>query len=152
MPYLEIITVIIVGWVAGAESGSWACVHPVINQLPLEQQIVFQKGLLKTFGRIMPVLMPLSFIMVIVLCVETTPRMDNMVFYLRLTTTILMGSMIITTIFFNVPVNISTGKVNEKGAPENWKSKRALWRFFQGYRSVILVVSFGLLVVSLVIP
>ncbi len=44
---LQIAALTVSGWVAGAESGSWACVHPVINKLQPEQQIVFQKGLLK---------------------------------------------------------------------------------------------------------
>jgi hypothetical protein len=56
---LEITTLLVVGWVAGAESASWSLVHPIIKKLPNEQQIVFQQGLLKTFGRVMPVLMPL---------------------------------------------------------------------------------------------
>lgn len=146
---LEIITLIIVGWVAGAESGSWACVHPVINQLPHEQQIVFQKGLLKTFGRVMPVLMPLSFALVTALCVGTTLRTD-VVFYLRLAATLLLGSMIATTVLFNVPVNVATGNWKADDLPTDWEKKRVRWRFFQGYRSIILVISFILLILSAV--
>ncbi len=68
---LQIAALIVSGWVAGAESGSWACVHPVINNLQPEQQIIFQKGLLKTFGRIMPVMMPLNLILAISILVNT---------------------------------------------------------------------------------
>lgn len=143
---LEIITITIIGWVAGAESGSWACVHPVINKLPPEEQIIFQKGLLKTFGRIMPILMPLSLILAITLCINTEDK-SGITFYLRLTAAIALSTMIITTVFFNVPVNVQTGKWEEE-YNEKWKKKRKIWRIFQGYRSIILVVSFILLIIG----
>jgi len=131
------------GWVSGAESGSWACVHPILSKLPPEQQI----GLLKTFGRVMPVLMPLSFILVTTLFIGTSPKNDA-VFYLRLAATILMGSMILTTILFNVPINIATGNWSDNNLSADWKKKRKRWRFFQGYRSIILVLSFVLVIIS----
>ncbi len=40
---LEILTLVISGWLAGAESGSWSCVHPVIEKLKPEDQIVFSE-------------------------------------------------------------------------------------------------------------
>ncbi len=40
---LQIAAFIVPGWVAQAKSGSWACVHPVINKLQPAQQILFQK-------------------------------------------------------------------------------------------------------------
>lgn len=143
---LEIATLVIAGWLAGAESGSWSCVHPVIAKLEPNDQIQFQKGLLKTFGRIMPVLMPLSFTLVIFLCSFTDDK-SSMVFYLRLTAVILLATMIFTTVVFNVPVNIQTGKWTEE-YNEKWVRKRRIWRVFQGYRSIILIIAFILLVVA----
>ncbi len=67
LTFLEITTLAIGGWLAGAESGSWSCVRPVIAKLRPDDQIQFQKGLLKTFGRIMPILMPLNFALAILL-------------------------------------------------------------------------------------
>lgn len=143
----EIIALIIAGWVAGAESGSWSCVHPVIKRLPPDYQILFQKGLLKTFGRIMPVLMTLNFIVAIRLCI-ITERSEALTYYLRLGAAIALGTMIITTIVFNVPVNIATGNWTAEDSPADWKAKRARWRFFQGYRSIILILAFIVLVIA----
>lgn len=143
---LEIVTLIIAGWLAGAESGSWSCVHPVISKLKPDDQITFQKGLLKTFGRIMPILMPLNFILVILLCSFTVDKNSN-VFYLRLIAVIILATMIFTTVVFNVPVNIQTGKWN-KEYNEKWLKKRKIWRFFQGYRSIILILAFILLIIA----
>lgn len=146
MELLEITTLVIAGWLAGAESGSWSCVHPVIATLKPDDQILFQKGLLKTFGRVMPVLMPLNFVLAILLC-SFTPDKSSIIFYLRLSAVILLATMIFTTVVFNVPVNIQTGKWTED-YNEKWKRKRNMWRFFQGYRSIILIIAFVLLVVA----
>src|SRR4028118_1305462 len=101
MNTLEIFTLLVAGWVAGAESGSWACVHPVIKKLPPDYQIIFQQGLLKTFGRIMPLLMTVNHILAVSLWIST-PNDNGMVMGLRLTAAICLTLMIITTIFFNV--------------------------------------------------
>ncbi len=143
---LKISTLIVAGWLAGAESGSWSCVHPVIAKLDPDNQILFQKGLLKTFGRIMPVLMPLNFMLVILLASFTEDK-TSMIFYLRLIAVILLATMIFTTVVFNVPVNIQTGKWNDE-YNEKWKKKRKIWQIFQGYRSIILFIVFVVLVVA----
>ena len=59
MEILGFITLVITGFTSCAEFGSYAFVHPVIRQLPPEHHIRVEQGLLKTFGRVMPVLMTL---------------------------------------------------------------------------------------------
>ncbi len=55
--------------------------------------------------------------------------------------------MILTTVVFNVPVNVQTGNwTNEYN--QKWIRKRKIWRFFQGYRSIALIVAFLLLVTA----
>ncbi len=146
MIYLEIITIVIIGWVVGAESGSWSCVHPVIKQLPQESEIQFQKGLLKTFGRVMPVLMPLSLALSIFL-ISFTEDKSSISFVLRIIAMILLAIMTATTVIFNVPVNFQTGKWHDGYTPE-WQRKRKLWRFFQGFRSIALIIAFIFLVIA----
>ena len=48
------------GLTACAEFGSYAFVHPVIRRLPPEYHLQVEQGLLRTFGRVMPVLMTLT--------------------------------------------------------------------------------------------
>ncbi|WP_180970137.1 hypothetical protein [Deinococcus planocerae] len=50
-------TLLATGFTACAEFGSYAFVHPVIRHLPPEQHLRVEKGLLRTFGRVMPTLM-----------------------------------------------------------------------------------------------
>jgi hypothetical protein len=53
---LEFATLIVTGFTSCAEFGSYAFVHPVIRHLPPEHHVSVERGLLKTFGRVMPVL------------------------------------------------------------------------------------------------
>ena len=63
MDILGFIVLVVTGFTACAEFGSYAFVHPVIRELPREQHVQVEKGLLKTFGRVMPVLMTLCVIL-----------------------------------------------------------------------------------------
>jgi len=65
MDILGFITLIVTGFTSCAEFGSYAFVHPVIRRLPQEHHIRAEQGLLKTFGRVMPVLMTLCVILAI---------------------------------------------------------------------------------------
>ena len=47
------------GFTACAEFGSYAFVHPVIRRLPTEHHVTVEQGLVRTFGHFMPVAMPL---------------------------------------------------------------------------------------------
>ncbi|MGH9457680.1 MAG: hypothetical protein ACRD2J_08590 [Thermoanaerobaculia bacterium] len=50
---LEIATIVLVGWIAGAELGSWCCVQPVVARLPYEHDVAIERAMLRTFGRVM---------------------------------------------------------------------------------------------------
>jgi hypothetical protein len=63
MDILAFVALIITGFTSCAEFGSYAFVHPVIRLLPHEHHIGVEQGLLKTFGRVMPVMMTLCVIL-----------------------------------------------------------------------------------------
>src|SRR5260370_7081172 len=60
---LEFIGLIITGFTPCAEFGSYAFVHPVIRGLPREHHISVEKGLPKTFRRVIPLRLPLSLVL-----------------------------------------------------------------------------------------
>ena len=57
MDVLGFATLVVGGFTACAEFGSYAFVHPVIRRLPPVDHIQVEQGLLRTFGRVMPPLM-----------------------------------------------------------------------------------------------
>jgi hypothetical protein len=60
---LGFVSLVVTGFASCAEFGSYAFVHPVIRQLPEPHHVRVEQGLLKTFGRVMPVLMILCVIL-----------------------------------------------------------------------------------------
>ncbi len=65
MNVLQFATLAITGFVACAEFGSYAFVHPVVGRLPPTAHLQVEQGLLRTFGRVMPVGMTLCVVLAI---------------------------------------------------------------------------------------
>lgn len=63
---LDFVTLSVTGFVSCAEFGSYAFVHPVIRRLPATQHIEVERGLLRTFGRVMPFGMTLCLVLAII--------------------------------------------------------------------------------------
>ena len=139
MDVLEFATLSVTGFAACAEFGSYAFVHPVIRRLPREHHVTVEKGLLHTFGRVMPVLMTLCVVLSIVRATRAVHA--NALLWLS------AGAFtiaLVTTLLFNVPINRATGKWDPAKPPENWMEARNKWEFFQGLRSWLLLIGFVL--------
>jgi uncharacterized membrane protein len=134
----------ITGFTSCAEFGSYAFVHPVLRRLPQEYHIQVEQGLLKTFGRVMPVLMTLS----VILSVSYAINLNSIKGAGRVVGWASAASFIAalgSTIIFNVPINLATGRWAVNNPPEMWKETRNRWEFFQGLRSWLLLIGFVLL-------
>ena len=71
MNWLETATILVTGFVGSAEFASVALVHPVIRKLAPDDQLTFEKGLLKTYGRIMPIGMTAATVLAITVAIPT---------------------------------------------------------------------------------
>jgi uncharacterized membrane protein len=141
---LELLSILVIGWVAGAETGSWCCVQPVVQQLPYEQQVAMEQGMLRTFGRVMPVLMPLSAVLAIALVIVSWGD-RSVVFWLRVTVAVLIAITVITTLTVNVPINSRTAEWQLSNDSIEWDQMRTRWHFFQGIRGGLFLLAFVIL-------
>ena len=148
MDVLGFVSLVITGFTACAEFGSYAFVHPVIRVLPAEQHIQVEQGLLKTFGRIMPVFMTLSTVLAIAYAIQMNGQ-QGLAHSVRWAAAVAFALSLISTIIFNVPINLATGRFDPKNLPSNWKQIRNRWEFFQGVRSWLLLLGFVLLSLAL---
>ncbi len=147
---LEICSAVVIGWVAGAETGSWSSVQPLIGRLPYEQQISIEQGMLRTFGRIMPILMPLSAVLAVAQAIDSRGGHDGAL-WLRIIAAVCVGAATITTVIVNVPINVRTGRWQPTSEYDEWARMRRRWHVFQGVRSVLFVAAFVMLVSALAI-
>ena len=107
-----------------------------------------EQGLLKTFGRIMPVFMTLCVVVALAYAIQMNGVADQ-VRTVRWAAAVAFALALISTIIFNVPVNLATGRWDRKNLPSDWKATRNRWEFFQGVRSWLLLIGFVLLSLAL---
>ena len=144
MDFLGFTALVITGFTACAEFGSYAFVHPVIRALPPEHHVRVEQGLLKTFGRVMPVLMTLC----VVLSLSYAIHLSGEAGAARLVRWASAASFVLAlgfTIVINVPINLATGRWTAENPPADWKQIRNRWEFFQALRSWLLLIGFVLL-------
>ena len=92
----------------------------------------------------MPVLMPLCVILGVSYAVSLN-SMEGAARTVRWVSASAFIAAVVSTIIFNVPINLATGRWNSDNPPENWKATRNRWEFFQGLRSWLLLIGFVLL-------
>jgi uncharacterized membrane protein len=149
MDVLGFATLTVTGFVACAEFGSYAFVHPVIRRLPARQHIEVEQGLLKTFGRVMPFGMTLCVILAVVDATASAPEGGPSLW--RWLAVASFGLSLASTLVFNVPINLATGRWDADNPPTDWTATRDRWEFFQGVRSWLLLVGFILVAVGFAI-
>lgn len=128
---VEILALLAIGWVSGAEIGSWFGIQPIVEKLPYQQQVNLEQAMLKSFGRVMPMLMPFSAVR-----------------WLRIIGASCIVISIVTTLTINVPINKLTAKWLMADNFEKWSAMRARWHVFQGIRGGLFLLSFLLLTVA----
>ena len=136
MELLAFFTLIVTGFVSCAEFGSYAFVHPVLRRLAQPERITVEQGLLKTFGRVMPLGMTLTLALAISFASNGATRPWSWAAVAAL------AASLVTTIAVNVPINRATGHWDTKNPPPGWERTRSRWEFFQGVRSWLLLIGF----------
>jgi uncharacterized membrane protein len=137
---LTVFVLTLVGFTACAEFGSYAFVHPVVRRLPPAQMIVFEQGLLRTFGRTYPVLMPLGGLALIghALWGDAGGGPAS----LRWIAVLAWLIATLTTLIVNVPINNATSRWDAYSPPPEWRALRHRWDVFQAVRAWLLLMAF----------
>jgi hypothetical protein len=143
---LGFFVLLVIGFGASAEFGSYALVHPVVRRLPVVEQLRFEQGLLRTFGRVYPILMPLGGVMLVIYAAWAGGEGGS-----ALWRWLAVGAWAVataTTLAVNVPINSATRRWDPDHPPERWRETRRRWDRFQGLRAWLLLAAFGLLAVG----
>ncbi|WP_166823288.1 anthrone oxygenase family protein [Brevibacterium limosum] len=143
MDAFALATVLVTGFVGSAEFGSAALVHPVIRRLKTDDQLIMEKGLLKTFGRVMPVGMTVATALAIIIAIDEANAW-------LLSAAISLGVALVVTIFGNVPINARTGRIVEEAAPEGFIAMRRRWDAFQIVRASLQLLGFAFVAIGVV--
>lgn len=113
----------------------------MIRRPPARQQVAFEKGLLRTFGRVMPVLMTLAPIV----AGSLAARLNGGGRMLAAASAGVMVVALVATISVNIGINRQTGTWDPDNPPAHWESIRRRWDRWQGVRATLLLGGFVLL-------
>jgi hypothetical protein len=91
-----------------------------------------EQGLLKTFGRVMPIGMTLCVVLAISSAINSP----------RAAIAWPAAAAFATAVVFTVPINLATGRWDITNPPTNWEQTRNRWEVFQGVRSWLLLIGF----------
>ena len=128
------------GWLAGAESASWALLQPVVAaRLEDAPQIKMQQGMLRTFGRVMPVLLPVTSVLIILTAVLAPAGAARLLWIGAAVAAVIMIGF---TLAINVPINRHTLTWDPGHPPDGWQTDRQRWHTYQGIRALLLGVWF----------
>jgi hypothetical protein len=131
---LSTLVLLLSGWLAGAESASWALLQPVVARLDDIPQIRMQQGMLRTFGRVMPILLPLTSVLIVLTAVVAPAGAPRVLWVVA------AAVLIAFTLAVNVPINKRTLTWDAEHPPEGWQADRQRWHTYQGVRAVLVAV------------
>jgi Domain of unknown function (DUF1772) len=149
MDVLGFAALAVTGFTACAEFGSYAFVHPVIRRLPAEHHLAVEKGLLRTFGFVMPPLMTITVVLAVAQALHSGGQGGPALW--RWLSVGVVSAALVSTLIVNVPINLATRRWEPRRPPADWKATRNRWEFFQGLRSWLLLVGFLLMSVGFAI-
>ncbi|MCI2237675.1 DUF1772 domain-containing protein [Paenibacillus sp. TRM 82003] len=134
---LAFTAVAVTGFTACAEFGSYAFVHPVLRRLEVRAHITVEQGLIRTFGRVMPVLMTVSLLLVIAWATTAGAAPTA----LRAGAVGAWAFGLATTVAVNVGINSRTAGWDPAASPDHWRAVRRRWEAYQGIRSWAFLIS-----------
>jgi uncharacterized membrane protein len=143
---LGLSALLLTGFTACAEFGSYVFVHPVVRRLNSAQLITFEQGLLRTFGRAYPILMPVSGLLLILYAVWGQGEGGPATY--RWLAVGLFAVATVTTLVVNVPINAATARWDPQNPPDGWRPLRRRWESFQAVRAWLLLAGFVFLAVG----
>jgi hypothetical protein len=144
---LDFLTLLVAGFTASAEASSHYFVHPVIRRLPTEYHLRVEQGLLRTFGRAMPVLMPATVVLSTA-CALMAPGQGDTPGIMRWVAVSFFAAGVTVTVLKNVPINRQTAQWDPLNPPPDWRLLRARWERFQAVRSILLLLGFASLTLA----
>jgi Domain of unknown function (DUF1772) len=145
---LSTVVLLLSGWLAGAETSSWALVQPVVARLDTTPQIRWQQGTLRTFGRVMPILLPLTSVLILASAVFAPTAASRVVWIIAAVAAVVLIAFTVTV---NVPINKRTLTWDADHPPDGWRADRRRWHTYQGLRALLLTVWFLCAVASTVL-
>jgi Domain of unknown function (DUF1772) len=98
-----------------------------------------ERGRIDRFGRVMPILLPLTSVLIVLTAVVAPAGPPRVLWVVA---AVAAAVLIAFTLMVNVPINKRTLTWDAEHPPEGWQADRHRWHTYQGVRAVLLAVWF----------
>ena len=95
--------------------------------------------MLRTFGRVMPILLPLTSVLIVLTAVVAPDGAPRVLWVIA---SAAAAVLIAFTLAVNVPINKRTLTWDAEHPPQGWRADRRRWHTYQEIRAVLLAVWF----------
>lgn len=148
MHLLDIFTIVFTGLLTGNELTVSLFINPVMRKLDAAAQTRAQSLFADLLGRVMPFWYALCLVLFVI---EMFVHRDQVVFSLLLAATILWVFIIVMSIFALVPIAKRIAALREDAPLERWLPESTRWEHLHRVRIALVLVSWTLVIYSLLI-
>lgn len=142
---LELAMLLCTALMVGQEFSGWAVVHRSLNQLPFEHNQPAEQAIYRGYGRLMPVLMPLTSVLAIA-SLLALPGPRGISFAL---TALGIGCLLVAlgiTLGGNMPINRQIWAATPEMDPDVWWTLRRRWDRWHSVRLPFELAALTLLI------
>ncbi|ABF42583.1 putative membrane protein [Candidatus Koribacter versatilis Ellin345] len=145
---IHLSAILVLGLMCGSELNVGAFAHPVLNAQNLDVHVPVRAALAKLLGRVMPFWMAGSTLLMLVLLLpfeglnRTAWRFAAIAFALQV-------FAVVFSLIFPVPINNRILRWTPETVPQDWQAQEHRWDAYHAFRTLALIVAFGLLTLSL---
>jgi hypothetical protein len=147
MDWLQTLVLVVPGFVACAEFGFLVFARPILRRLPEQFQAEVEKGVVRTYGRVMPIFTAISVILMLIYTLRLTQ--NNAANRAAWIAVFFFSAAIATSVWLNQPIEQEISNWNFEQLPADWKSVRRRWVIAQGLRSSFQLAGYVLFCVSI---
>lgn len=144
---IYLLAVLVLGLMCGSELNVGAFVHRALNRQPLETHIVMRAALARLFGRVMPVWMPASALLNILLLLPFW-HLAPQAWRLAALAAAIQVLANLFSLVGPVPINNRIMTWTPPSLPADWKAQEQRWDAYHLVRTCGLIIAFAALTLS----
>jgi len=145
---LQIVATVVLGLMCGSELNVAAFGHPAFNRQPLDVHIAVRSEFARMFGRVMPIWMPGSTLLNLLLVLPFQHR-DGSTWRLNAIALAIQIAAVVFSLIGPVPINNRIAKWTPATLPADWQKQEQRWDFYHWARTCGLIIAFVLLALGI---
>jgi hypothetical protein len=147
----QFLSIILIALVAGVLWGTWVSLARSMTSFSAELYLGIGKAMINNLAQVMAFLFVLAILATIVALLYTPDR-KSAAFYLTLIGLLFLIAALIVTLLLEVPVDNQTRHWTLATLPANWLAIRARWESYHALRTLLSLISLGLVVAGALSP